>query len=135
MKRSGQIIGVVAEVVQPDGSTAGAVGGADGKVGDGVSGGGGRTGKVKVFSLPFEDGGVGRVAVAGRKSGAGVPRRHSNRARRHIDGIDCSLSRVFRPAQIFFDYYFVAQIKSGGGGRQARSGGGEGKVVIGAVRD
>lgn len=109
----GQVVGVVAEVVQPDCSPSGPVGGAKRKVSNGVSGGSRRAAQIKVFSLPLEDGGVGRVAVAGRKSGAGVPRGNGYRSRRCIYCIDRPLRRVFRSAQIFFDDYFVAQIQAG----------------------
>ena len=111
--RSGEVIGVVAEVVQVDGAATGAVGRPDGQIGYRVPMGRERAGEVKIFSLPFKDGGGRRVAVAGGESGARVPRRDSNGSCGCIDGVDCSLRRVFRAAQIFFDDYFVAQIQAG----------------------
>ena len=115
--RSGEIICIVAEVVQIDGAAFGTIGRPDSQVGNSIPMGGERAVEVKIFSLPLEDGGGRRVAIAGGESGAGVPRRDGNGSGSGVDGINRALGGVFRAAQIFFDDYFVAQVEAGGGGR------------------
>ena len=108
------------EIIEPDGGALGTVGGAQGQTDDGVALGGKRAGEVKVFSLPLENLGGGRIA-AGRE-GRGGDEGDGAVSRGGVgDGGDDGLADGFATVDIFLkdnsiaDGEGVGEISSAGG--------------------